>query len=765
MNWLQHKFLTVTAFSVISFVILWGIYGNIMIRPNAYVLSDEGEAARSYYVMTTYLNDGEGWECRSMNYPFGEHLTFCDGQPLTSGAYKVVSSVIPVLKDTGVGFMNVLSLYGLILGGIFLLLFLLELGMARWFAIPLAISLMLLSPQVLRMQWQPALACSFFIPTTIYLAFKAFKSNQWFGWNLIFLLVSAAWYLIHPYLGLMATTYFLVTSAVRWWLDGRAFKWRLILLRGVQIGLPMIVFLAFLSITDSHGTRVGNPDGYVKFSAYLDSVFGSTISPFSEMYHAIYGMTEGEMFQHMDAWAYVGLAGILFSLFFPFRWGLRKWNFVPKRLELPERIKVNLIVSLFLLIVAFSLPYKWFPETINWLEIVPPLKQFRSLGRFAWFFVFAINLAGGYFLYLLIAKSRKKSAQYLFAGAFLAMVSLMAWEGIEQQRFTAKDAHKPNRFSSMGGEKWMAELTVDDYQAIVPIPFFHIGSHRFTPKFEPSNKYMTEALIFAYHTKLPLTGSFQSRNAIEESVKSFQFFADPVIEKRIKEDFGPKPLLIYHRKGMQITEEEKRVLRLGKALFENEEIVLLKLNPQDVFENQTETLWTSFAAYKEMYSQVGNDWLSKKGWVHREYGNNGVLFESQELSTGSEHLLLNTEKLSSRNGKHVLSFWFNHHDGRTNVKLYQRVTDSSTGKVLSDEPLERALRTFNVLEDWMLCEAEVQIPNGQQLEWYFVSTSDLPVKIVQVSRVQLRGEKTSFFEKVTDKQWMWNNRPLSVIEK
>ena len=67
-----------------------------MIAPNSYMLSDEGEAARVYYVMASHAkSDSTFTNFQGMNYPFGEHLVYCDAQPLVTNSFKLAVKAFP----------------------------------------------------------------------------------------------------------------------------------------------------------------------------------------------------------------------------------------------------------------------------------------------------------------------------------------------------------------------------------------------------------------------------------------------------------------------------------------------------------------------------------------------------------------------------------------------------------------------------------------------------------------------------------------------
>src|ERR1044072_169893 len=55
---------------------------HIIISPGHVLINDGGDAIKNYYTYLYQVLYGDGWHSMSMNYPFGEHVVYTDGQPL-----------------------------------------------------------------------------------------------------------------------------------------------------------------------------------------------------------------------------------------------------------------------------------------------------------------------------------------------------------------------------------------------------------------------------------------------------------------------------------------------------------------------------------------------------------------------------------------------------------------------------------------------------------------------------------------------------------
>ncbi|MEM6726259.1 MAG: hypothetical protein AAF598_19615, partial [Bacteroidota bacterium] len=79
-----------------SFTSLYLVHGDVLIHPNRYQLADSGEAVRSNFLLAYHLKyDSAAFHFEGMNYPYGEHVVFCDAQPLISTVLFGFSRIFP----------------------------------------------------------------------------------------------------------------------------------------------------------------------------------------------------------------------------------------------------------------------------------------------------------------------------------------------------------------------------------------------------------------------------------------------------------------------------------------------------------------------------------------------------------------------------------------------------------------------------------------------------------------------------------------------
>ncbi|MEM6726068.1 MAG: hypothetical protein AAF598_18645, partial [Bacteroidota bacterium] len=191
-----------------SWLLLFSVHGSIMYQPNRHMLANTGEAARVAFVMAGHAkHDQQALQFHGMNYPYGEHLVYCDAQPLITVGFQTLCKVLPSLENWAVGFQNSLTLYSFLLAALLYYLVCIRWRVAPWFAALTALALMLIGPQVPRTPWHTSLAYAWFVPLLLLLFQTRFRDRGWrkVGWIAVY---HFGCFLINPYLGTMVGGFF-----------------------------------------------------------------------------------------------------------------------------------------------------------------------------------------------------------------------------------------------------------------------------------------------------------------------------------------------------------------------------------------------------------------------------------------------------------------------------------------------------------------------------------------------------------------------------
>ena len=601
------------------------------------------------------------------------------------------------------------------------------------------------------MKWQPALGLNCYIPILIFLTNKFLRSKRTL-WKALLFIQTCATFLIHPYHGVMQCCFLLIIFL----LAKDRINNKLLRIISFSI-LPVFCFLAFLKISDLHFNRVSNPDGILKFSSNGQSILLSVFSPLKIFYKKLFGQDFTWLFNFFEGWAYIGISGIIFIILISFL-AVTDYKGISKTiLHLPRSLKLTLITSFIMLFISTALPFKLIDISKEVLNLIPPLRQFRALGRFAWFFVFALHLSLGYIIS--IKWIEKKEKKYLMI--FLVLFSTTIWEGINQHIFAAKDIttnilRKPHSAIDKLNQEG---INIEDLsiQALVPIPYFHVGSHRFHTKISTPYSYLNEFLPFALQSNLPVTASLLSRNSIDESILSFSFFSDEVFNKPILDEFNDNSLLLFHDKRFRMSQEEKSILDNSLIIYEDQEIKLSILEPGQLKVNKAKDKYEYFNINRN-YFQKTNDIFIEDSLKHQltRFG-----LDTLHMGLGRDNSvkIFSGDGADMPEGNYIISFWFNHTEGRSNVRLYMDAHDKIMNDLVEIGEIEDGLRSFNIFGDYMLCEIEFEYRKKMEVSFYFESLFDQHIENVILNNLIIYPKGANIFHK-REERWYWNNKPL-----
>ena len=597
---------------ILSILFVCLFYSKIIIHPNSYLYSSDGDAMKNYYTYAYFIkNNVSNTNFEGMNYPYGEHYLYTDCHPVIASLLKTVKPIIPEVTEYSIGIINFLMILSMIITALLLYLIFIELKIKPLLSVLSALAIMVLSPQIFRMTGHLALSYSCFIPLTLYLLIKFESSNYKIKYGVFLIISNLFWLFIHAYLGMIAITLIFTYAFVKIIsekLSGSNIDLRnLIILLSATI-LPILSYIVFLKLTDIHTGRTTNPWGI--FYNYAD--FSTIFLPNHQPLNSIIRYFIPKFTQHWEGWAYIGVISIITFVFYIVKcWQTSKKNkklmidsyWLDNKL-LRNLLFASIIIGLFSMLFPFRLGLE---GLLKYLEII---KQFRAIGRFAWVFYFVIAIISVYFtnklFYNYLGQGKK-----LLAWSLLIMVPLIIFsEGIYYHIETSNNITKtPNLFDINQLDASMKAnlklIDVNKYQAIIPLPFFHIGSENFGK--EGNNKIYRLTQLFSYHLNLPVIGSYLTRTSIWESKNLMQLFSDNFYNKAIQKDLpGNKPfLIIYDHSGL--SKNESYYLDKGKVLFNDPEYTLLEIEKEVFFAN---TAKEEIKAYKAVEPKL----FFKKGF-------------------------------------------------------------------------------------------------------------------------------------------------------
>ena len=714
-------------------------YGAVVIAPNDHLFADSGDGIKNYYTLLYHVrHDTEAFAFSGMNHPFGEHVFYTDGHPLLSWVLQGLSRTWPSVVDHGVGILNLMMVLSLAVCALALHGIGLSFGMRPVISALAAIGITVLAPQWSRMTGHFGLSYGCFLPVTLWFIARIASSASWRWWSMLFFIAQLVWWFTHPYLGAMAGAFAgLIAGLAGWSLrtekEQRA-RWLMVLLCGVV--LPVLVFKGILAATDDHVGRAVHPSGFFGYTAEPDDLLLPTKPPLRPVIEAWF---PGVIHQQWEALAYIGIGTVCVLLAWPFvRFGRR-------RREAPERIPIvlraSLLASVVLLVFAFCIPFKDFPET---LRLLPVLEQFRATGRFTWPFFFSITIWAVWSLDRWSQRAQPDRARTWSAAMCFALPITFVVEGWHGHDHAASLSNTPNRFltelSSSATRAVFADPRVLEAQAILPMPYFNFGSESFT---RPSLDGITRAALFtSYHTGLPIAGSILSRVSVPESRKLTQLISPSFYPKLIAGDLQDARQFLIVRSQEELSPDELALVTRATPLDTADGVIYYVLDKDALLRSTACEDRDRLVALRPSFFPKGSYLLSDSAAAIV------AAFDSfSDAYSGpkqGEHTVLDTMLTGARPGdRWVLGVWMdNSEEGALNLGLQLIVEQDGPDGVHEDRmlPNESALidgmRTFAELPFTVL-SADARVKVKTRWRGHFARTLRMDHLLIRPERVQV----------------------------
>ncbi len=527
--------------------ILWKYWGMVVSLGSMKVMDPYRDGIKTYLNSVWHAQFSPSMTLfTGMNYPYPEHIVAATEMPGVAMLLRLAEPLVPGISWHVFGIMHALLLLGVLACAWFLFRILKMWEVPDWVAVPAALFITILAPQNLRMPTHMGLAPLFVIPGLLYLLLRYVRRP-----NVKTALLTAAFIvavsLLHFYF-FAITVICLGLFFFFWSLRNVVFTKapvvsfaRFLGHVALMVGLPLLIFVPWLILADPVPGRNPEPWGFLYYHAILDSIFTSPHLPFWKWLSE-----NGAKFKESDfeGWSYVGLVAGFFSVSFTLR--AMAGLLLSRLRKKPFGVNAVFMALWLTAIVTMLLSMSW-PFTIpGWeglLDYMGPLKQFRSTGRFAWIFYFVANLMAVALIYHWVRGWKRQLAGKVFLGVCLTVLGVEAWQfsncGAYYHDYKLREIAELNpghRFSDAGVD-W------SQYQAVVPLPYYNVGSDHFFSIGGAES--VQKSLILSVQTGLPVTGAMLTRSSPWQAFLQHQLVTEPYRLPAILEDYpNQKPLLL-----------------------------------------------------------------------------------------------------------------------------------------------------------------------------------------------------------------------------
>ncbi len=546
---------------IVSSLLVCYFYGNILKSSNYVFFAKGGDGLKSTYGSYYHLKyDSTYSHTVSQNYPYGESVYYTGSQPLIINTLKFLGNFGFDFSDNLISILNVWMILSLVIGLVFMYLLLSKLSLPPFYSFLVSAIVIFLSPQLDRFGGHYNLAYLYFFPAMLYLLLLFYQSPSCLK-SVIIGLLSFVSLVTHAYLfafwGLWILFFLLVLFFIKKGKFGRVTF--LLVSYIIQIVLPFVVFY-FLS-TDDVTDRTAYPWGFPYNTSHPEGVFLPIGKPYGKFFHFDYLKWEG--MAYIGLVATIGFLTLLYTYFKRFNWKNRKqvWLHVTGNDFLDAVFWGAFIALLF----SFAYPFAFgFWEVWNYMG---PLRQFRAVGRFNWLFYYTINISVFYLLWKWNSERKSILSKVLI---FLAI----GWGGYDaylnvHNRGEQMENRKPlieDVNNEMVENEWVNKVDVNEFQAVLPLPYYHLGSEVYwIPVCEGV---MESTFLISWKTGLPQMSVLLSRTSISQTMKSLELKFEPINPFRILKDLpNKKDILLINNDNCSLNENEARIMKYSSPIF------------------------------------------------------------------------------------------------------------------------------------------------------------------------------------------------------
>lgn len=772
-------------------IVLYLRFGDILTAPPTHVIQGYGDAFNAYNLVTYHAKYDETYTVfEGMAYPYGEHVTIASTIPLVSNGLKFLKSIGLDLTDYSIPILHYSMLFSYVICALFLYLIFSRLALPPWYGVIVAIAITFMSPQTERLFGHYGLAHLYAIPATIYFLMRFDERPNWWssiGLFLTVLLTSLIQFYFFAITAFMIGFFYFFSFVKKAKPAANNGKWafpksdftQYAIHFSFQVLLPYALFLFWFAQYEVPN-RPDKPYGFLLFVSHWEGLLMSMRMPYFKWINEHLIEIRKVNFEGL---AYIGIVAVGVFLRMLFLWigTLFKKSFFQKITVLTSKkagpksdselilmkgleklvyddadfLRRLFAMAFLLLVFSFGFPFI-IPGLEGLLDYAGPLKQFRSVGRFNWIFYFVINIIIFTYLY------RKFSKKKIWLLLPLSLLVYESWQFNHARKYnmdTVAEFHQGKTFKDKTG------LNFSAYQAILPIPFFHVGTDNFNAKVH--GRIQQKSLALSMETGLPMLASMGNRSSVSRAYKLFQTTTEPYQIPDIIKDFkNDKPLLLMidtsHIARYPFLEEGMTFLKAVDAMRYYELPISGFQERIDLRKAEIRQTLATDTTLNERLGFVTNDSLAR--FIYESFDDKDANAAYQgsgglDLNIATTQIIFKEETTNFQKGdKAIVSFWAKDLSQFpvANTFMHAKLTNPETGAILwESRPQIRYLLSIMANDGWALVEMEINIPENGLLE-VNLQNEAMTNDSFFVDELLIRGKGTDVYK--VDKEYFKNNR-------
>jgi len=565
-------------------------FPDIAFRPWHCVPATGGDGGKNLFTYLYHILYGSGLRFTGMNYPYGEHIMYTDGQALLS----VPLSAIPGISiEIALTIMWYAIMGSYVFGAVFLYRILAHFKVPQILAIILAGIICISTPQALRLAGNYSLAYACVLPGAIYwlIQYEHTRRRKHLVWLALFTITLS---FIHAYFSALVFVFLgMYCGGVLLFRRG-AIASHLRYLIPIIIAAVAIVGVmgVFMKLTDPVTDRPQGPYGMLVYCSSLSLAFTSAYSPIWQWVRD--AVPDMQLGYASEGYVYLGLVAMTAMLA-----GGIVWLVARIRRRQVSSLTENgpdaawLFVAIAALLFSMGAPFIWGLETLP--DHLSVFRQFRTLGRFSWICYYVVSVWGAVLLSRAVVWLSERGRK--IAAGLLAALALLVWaeESIGYVRHVREGfAYCGANHRALKGTEdndWAAFLRehhyqADSFQAILLLRFFAVGSDKLWLGREVSQHELVASFMAGIQLHLPSVDIFMSRTSWAQTQAQVKIAGGPFTDKPMLRDLkSNKPFLLLNVDYDRLDPDQSYLLQASDSIGKFHEWYVYACYPDRIRQN------------------------------------------------------------------------------------------------------------------------------------------------------------------------------------
>lgn len=778
----MQKLIAPTILWICALAITVFCFSEIVFNPNTTIIGAGGDGIKNYYTYLYYINNDSGTHFTGMNYPYGEHMVFTDNMPLLAGGIAWLKNWFPNIGQYSLAIMHLLILVSISFGAWYIYKIIRKYNSNQTWAVISALFIAFFSPQIFKIYGHYGMGFCFYIPFVIY-QLQCYSEKRSFRFPIAIFICSILLAFIHLY-NLALIAILVVFYCIAWLIMekgqplAKKLKFTLPLL--FSVGLSFVLVKVFLKATDTISDRPEYPHGILGYETKGKDLF-VTDTPLGHILQFIFGKPNG--IAESEGKAYLGLVTLIicFILIFKFIRSLfKKYRASRAGIQPLPAYNIWLLVGLFHLLFALGVPAVWMR---NWLaDYISVFRQFRTLGRFIWPFYYIIMIYASLYVYHYVQVLRSRHKSRLAYGLLTAVVILWAVQlsgYLQVNRDVSRQG--PGNYAHIfespenNWNTWLQEkgYRSDNFQAIIGLPFFHIGSEKIWLMDIDEGSTAYNLFKSSLQTQLPIIDVLMSRTSWSQTFEMIKIIDGPYTSKKYFDRINDKPLLVIVNEAPGLKSKEQDWIAHATFIGKKEEgLSVYAINPKDLQKSELTRQQNALAAATQALPL--KEGLLSDSSNRSFYANHfdGTGFDQSFIGNGSfapvyikENTPMDTILLPAdrKDSLYNLSLWAkcNMIDYRSPYFEILQLDEENQQIAYADVSTKYST---HVSDDWFLVDKDLTLAPGTRKIVIKVSGNKSKKEYYAIDELLLRPQDATYFYwadkfKGKEKVLFLNNRP------